>query len=192
MTDQTTLKGTSLPFLAGDEAQALPFFPWFTGGLDIDRDFSSPSPGLTVAQAQETLSTQADKGRACPCCNQYVRIYRRNLYGSIVRWLVWLHKTHAVTGTWVDVKRRQARGGDYAKLAYWNLAERKPKEPSDEQSLTRTSGLWRPTPMGILFVRGEVLVPRNVHVYNSRVLGFSGPVITCAKALGSDFDYASI
>lgn len=177
---QTTLPNTVVPPKA-----VSPDYPVFTtGSLDIR------SAGVSMEDAQKLLSDGAEEGMACPCCEQFVRVYKRPLYSSMARWLVWLERTYADTGTWVDVKKRDARGGDYAKLQYWGLIEQKTSPRA--KGKTRSSGLWRPTARGELFVKGKLSVPKHVYLYDGRSLGFSAVAFSINDALGDEYDYAAM
>ena len=107
----------------------------------------------------------------------------------MVRWLVWLQEQYDASQDWVDVKARDTRGGDYAKLSHWGLAQRRELTSPDA---TRTSGLWRPTARGTAFVRGELGVPSHVYLYNGNVLGFSKTLVFRTEGLSTDFFYRSM
>ncbi len=105
----------------------------------------------TLKQAKDFLRLYAEKGVRCPCCKQYVKVYRRVLGSQMARWLIWLVRTWEQTdkarygstprfafdrrfeegtdvGVWVYIRQSPVRGGDYAKLIHWGLVEQKPNE----------------------------------------------------------------
>lgn len=155
--------------------------------MALERVFPG-GPGTTLEAAKNWLRPRARKGAYCPCCKQYVRIYRRALGSQMARWLIWLVRTweQADGGDcWVDVKKAPVRGGDYAKLVHWGLCENR---VSDDKAL-RTSGLWRPTHKGIDFAQGRIKVPSHVELYDNAPLGFSHLQISITEALGEGFNY---
>jgi len=170
----------------------------------------SRSTGLTPMHtigegAKKLLDIMLEGDQAeCPCCSQTCAIYPRGLYDKMAAWLVFLVRTYEVTGTWVDIKAFPVRGGDYAKLVYWGMAELSPATPANK----RTSGMWRPTDKGIDFVYHRIQVPSHVLLYNGKVCAVEGTVgvrpareyrggwclnrISIIDALGEKWDYRSL
>ncbi len=149
----------------------------------------------TLADAQDMLAREMKTGVDCPCCGQRVKIYKRKLYDVQASWLVWLVSQHrlslAVDGSgWVKVSAYPLPGGDYGKTTFWGLAELRPKDPTD--TTRRTSGMWRPTQLGIDFVFGRVSVPEFVMVYNNNVVDVSDTQVHIQDVLGAQFSYLEI
>ena len=146
-------------------------------------------PDATLKEAKDWLRLRAQKGSFCPCCKQFVKIYKRALGSQMARWLIWLTRTWEQLpqygDAWVDIKMAPTRGGDYAKTTHWQLAENR---ISNDKTL-RSSGLWRPTAKGIDFVQNRIRVPSHVELYDNLVLGFSDETIGIVEALGKRFDY---
>jgi hypothetical protein len=138
----------------------------------------------TLQEAREHLYSNLEDGLHCPCCGQYAKRYKRNINSQMAQWLIWLVQ-QSRDDAWVDVKEADLRGGDYAKLQHWNLVERRVNEDPEK----RTSGLWRPTPKGVQFAKGEISLPQYVLLYNNEVLGHTGNLIGIRAALGTKFDY---
>ena len=156
------------------------------------------SKGKSLWQARTELLEDIEDGTTCPCCGQLAKVYKRKLNKEMARWLVWLvNKYLNLSATsskewcsdWVDVRDSKVRGGDYAKLALWGLAKRK---PVGEESKSRTSGLWKPTPSGIDFSMGRSTVPSHLYLYNNEVVRASEVQTSIGKALGEDFDYQDV
>jgi hypothetical protein len=103
----------------------------------------------------------------------------------------WLHvPSYLSSRTWSAVARSAVvRGGDWAKLVYWELIQ--PKSEAREDDSAR-SGLYKITPKGRDFVAQKLTVPRYVFIYNSVALGHEGPDISIKDALGTQFDYAAL
>lgn len=153
-----------------------------------------------VAEEQIRLDGARASGTRCECCGQHVQVYRRTLYGSMARWLISLTRaTQIVTVTmrdgvstqaysWTQARDIPQRGGDYAKLAYWDLVEQHPDVPAEK----RDSGLWRPTARGVNFVFGRVTIPQYAYVYAERVIGLGGPERDIRTCLGKKFNYEEL
>jgi len=136
------------------------------------------------------LETKLEDGARCPCCQQYAKVYRRSLNSGMAASLIWLCREFMfgqvqVAGAYVDIGKAPAyvlRSREWGKLAHWKLAETKPN----------TSGMWRPTKEGGMFVRGTLEVPKHVYLYDNKVLGFSQDRIGIVDALRNKFDYREL
>jgi hypothetical protein len=166
----------------------------------------------TVEQARDWLrarvfgeSVRAKQGARCPCCKQYVKIYKRPLGAPMARWLIWLvrtwqHKFHlknlktANNDAWIDIRLAPVRGGDYAKLLHWGLIEHKLDVVKKDNGAkdTKDSGYWRPTFKGIDFVKGALKVPSHVYLYDNIKIGEEERLITIMEALGKKFSYEEL
>jgi hypothetical protein len=138
----------------------------------------------TLKQIKDFLHAHIDEGCKCPACGQEVKKYRRALNAQMAWFLIALFRAPKRDG-WVDIRTLDVRGGDYAKTLYWGLVELR----GNIDPTRRTSGLWRLTQKGLLFVHDQVRVPRHALVYNGRCLGFSNQDIGIRQALGQKFDY---
>jgi hypothetical protein len=160
-------------------------------------DAPEPTETDTLSKARLQVEHLLDHGSHCPCCGQYCKVYRRKFTSEMAAWLIWMYRDYATLtkwrygcNHWVDVKRYSLRGGDYAKTAYWGLAERKPKDPEDTSK--RTSGLWKPTVKGEHFVQQRISIPSHAFVYNNEVKWFSDSKVDIVQALGNKFDYEEL
>ncbi len=157
-----------------------------------DELFTGDINATTLKQAKDWLRLRADKGARCPCCKQYVKIYKRVLGSQMARWLIWLVRTweKLPLGTqWVDIRQAPVRGGDYAKLIHWGLIEQK---QNDDEKDTKDSGLWRPTHRGIDFVCRRIMVPSHVYLYDNIKLKEEPRKIMIDDALGKKFSYSDL
>lgn len=145
----------------------------------------------TLAEAQARLQANLDEGMACPCCQQYAKRYRRNLYAAPVRsmFALWRLMLAGEPGDFYHRLLFDDKNNDFALTRHWRLSEEKEKEEGDDK---RTSGFWRLTPDGILFLRGRLSVKRKVVLYNDRVEGFEGEPIFILECLGKKFSYAEL
>ena len=156
------------------------------GETDFDR---------TLVEAREALLFVMEDGGICPCCDQFVKRYRRKLNATMARGLIWLVKASGDNLQWIHVNSTGPswltnKGGTLATLVHWGLIEEKPKE--DKPSASRTSGSWRPTLKGVQFAKNELRVPSHVVLYNDQVEGWSGSEASIVDALGKRFHYGEL
>lgn len=146
------------------------------------------SHSKSLAEARLMVSGGVHEGVTCPCCDQFVKQYKRSLNSTMARWLIWLVRTSKKTpGEWVNIKRSPVRGGDYAKLLHWGMVSQAPDEEGGKRS-----GMWRPTARGIDFAHSAVRVPSHVFLLTGQVEGWSTTSIDIRGALGSRFDYLEL
>lgn len=148
-----------------------------------------PRYGETLAAARERVQKSLDEGIVCPCCDQYARVYQRQIYRRMALWLIWAVKENEREPRWLGVEEcpRAARGGDTAKLRYWGLIIEQDHDPADRYK--RTSGLWKPTESGRQFAYDRIRVPKYCAVYNGEPLDFSSETASIRDALGREFNY---
>lgn len=162
----------------------------------------SLSKTATLDDAKVWLRDRAREGEICPCCEQYVKVYKRALNAQMARWLIWLVRCYrqsvlASDGNdsikqWVDIKGSPVRGGDYAKLVHWALVEHKRNE---KDATRKDSGLWRPTQRGVDFVFRRCSVPSHVYLYDNRRLNWDDNTIrqvTVVDCLDKKFNYEEL
>lgn len=162
------------------------------------------SKNASLEDAKKWLRSNFGKGATCPCCHQFVKLYRRPFSKSMAYVLLliacyfrgdsveeWLHVPSYIAEMAADHPRRAAAvRGDWAKLKFWGLIEEKPEVRKDGSPRV---GYWRLTPLGRRFVKREVKVPSHVYIYNGSPLPRDvGEQITIDDALGKNFSYAEI
>lgn len=154
------------------------------GGMTVDQ---------VLGQARRDVMDKAkDKGAECPCCGQFVKVYRRTITSTMARQLITAHHKHA--DSWFhtrDVVLADSAGaGDFSKLECWGLIMRQSHAPGEDGK--RTSGMWKLTRLGHDFVRGVTPVAQYALIYNGECLGLDGPPTFISHALGKKFDYNEI
>ncbi len=149
-----------------------------------------PDPTLfrSLAHAQEWLRGRLEVGATCPCCSQRAQIYCRRLHAQSTAWLIDLVQKYERTKDYVHVNETDARGGDYAKNAIWGLCVRDNSTTTNHKS----SGRWMPTRAGIEFVYGQRTIRKTALVFDSKVIGFTGPEVDVKQCLGKRFNYAEL
>lgn len=154
---------------------------------------------VTLAEAQKWLMAHAEQGALCPVCTQHVQLYHREIYASMARVLIILHRHFEKETEWLhvpsylqDLSRQLGaaiRGGDWVKLKHWKLIEPKPK--AERKDGSKRAGFWRVTEQGHAFAKNELKVPRYAMIYNERFLGYvpNSPQVGVLDCLGKEFDY---
>ena len=172
----------------------------------VKDEFFVATARTTLAEAKQWLRARFGKGATCPCCNQFVKLYKRPFNKSMAYVLLliaryyrrievkesdWLHVPSYINEVVASNPRRSAAvRGDWAKLKFWGLIEEKPETRDDGSPRV---GYWRMTPLGRQFVAREVKVPSHVYIYNGEALQRSvEEQITIDDALTTDFSYAEI
>lgn len=140
---------------------------------------------ITIAEAQQWLAERITTGARCPCCNQYTRVYRRQINSGMARSLIAMY-LHGPQGQWVHLPTQVgARSREEGKLRYWGLVEEQVAVREDGGR----AGYWRLTDAGRQWVTGQTTVPKYVIVYNNTVLRTSGGPVHITDALGKKFNY---
>lgn len=143
------------------------------------------TPQTTLEEAKSWLRALLPKGGRCPCCNQHVQVYRRNMYGTLAKALI---ACYLAGGTSQYVHSNKLgivlRGGEMGKLGYFGLVD---EEKAERPDGGRT-GYWRCTQRGVDWLFGRITIPKVAWVYDGRVLGYDGPPVTVADVLGEPFD----
>lgn len=131
---------------------------------------------------------RAGNKMTCPCCKRYAQVYRRKLHHTVAWQLITLFKKGGDT-KYVHVRDLVTRGmsgaGDFTKAKYWGLIQECPVEEDGKKS----SGFWRLTEAGSLFVRGILPIRKTLLVYDDKVIGDSDGVVYINDCLGKKFNY---
>ncbi len=157
-------------------------------------DFNCDPDLVTLADARSWLREQLDEGATCPCCSQFARIYRRKLTSTATRALIALYRTNTEDFEHLPTVVRWrtpdvAHQGGYVSLAgYWGLMEEERVRREDGGR----AGYWRITDLGARWLNKETIVPKYVRLYDGRVLGFDGELVSVVDSLGTRFDYTEL
>jgi hypothetical protein len=167
----------------------------------------SPDAGISLAEARKKTLAAAEQGIECPCCGQFVKLYRRKFNCAMARVLLsiyrWTEKKLAETSDfgaeWLHVPghllKHKLPRSDEAKMTLWGLLE---SMQGERQDGSRRNGYYRITDLGKRFARNEVRLPKYVWIYNQRPFGFSdgkvrpNETISIIEALGESFDYREL
>ncbi len=141
-----------------------------------------------LGEVRDRVRENAESGGAhCPACGQFTKVYKRSINGEMATTLILAWRKHQLD--WFHLPTLLGRGsGDTAKLRYWGLLEHDPT-PRDDGG---QGGSWRVTNLGERFIHGRLLVDKYAHVFDSECLGFSGPKVSIADALGKKFNWQEL
>jgi hypothetical protein len=149
----------------------------------------------TIKEAKDFLRGNWEKGVDCPCCKQFVKLYKRKLNSGMALTLCRIYKESISDKKWIPVKdflrqNKFKNGHDWTLLRFWGLLEEKQKDSNDNE--TKNSGYWRITEKGEAFTLNKIDVPRQIFIYNSKIYGVSEDRIKITKCLGDDFNYEEL
>jgi hypothetical protein len=165
-------------------------------------------PTIGEARAEWDLTIRG-KGGYCPCCDKWGKVYRLGISHSMMKALLWMASNHGEN--WVDMPKQAPRDliqtYTFASLKWWRLIERLHIEKEVEvvtnedtgerelvyaDSATKSSGIWRVTPIGMQFAKGLVQVPQYVYLYNDTLKDVSTETVYIKDCVGKKFSYSEI
>tara|TARA_R110000787_G_scaffold21864_3_gene64175 strand:- start:105 stop:566 length:462 start_codon:yes stop_codon:yes gene_type:complete len=143
----------------------------------------------TIIEGKQYLRDNFKTGAVCPCCDKYVKAYKRKLNSGIARSMIIMYKLNAF---WFDNKyihvqnefaklKLRATTMDYAYAEKWGLIV-----DGDE------IGTWTLTKKGVDFVANKTFLPSYCLVYNGNVYSWSEDLISIETALTDKFDYGDM
>lgn len=144
----------------------------------------------TIKEAKEHLAKNYKDGTACPCCNQYVRQYKRKLNSVMARCLIKLSKMGPGYHHVKDIVKGISDTGtnDFSKLKHWNFIT----EQMNADTKKKHSGMWCITTSGQEFANHKTIVAEYVMIYNGQNQGFSTSYTSISESLGKKFDYQEL
>lgn len=148
----------------------------------------------TTAQVKEYLEENRDAGVSCPCCGQFVKVYRRSITSGMAHFLICAYKYCRTIGVsqfrvkdvikWAGLPVTHG-GGDDSKLRYWGLI----RQIDIERDVEGKKMFYVITADGVSFVNRKKMVQKYCQVYNNEVLRYSGEFVTIEQSLKNKFDY---
>jgi hypothetical protein len=144
----------------------------------------------TIQEGKTHLRENFEKGTECPCCGQFVKLYKRKFGSVMARTLIRLYNMPTTYNHVKDIVKGISDTGtnDFSKMKYWGLIEEMPNDDSGKKN----SGYWMITEKGEKFALGQISIPSHAFVYNSMLQGFSNTQTNIIQALGKKFDYAEL
>lgn len=153
---------------------------------------------MTLDEAKQVLRENWEEGVECPCCKQYVKLWKRKLNSSMAHGLILISKklNGVNTEDWFNMEDYfkelpvpATLRGDMPKLRHWGLLEKKDGVKEDGN---KNVGLYKITNKGMLFVTGLITVPERSKLYNQKFYGHEGEFINIKTALGNKFNYGEL
>jgi hypothetical protein len=150
----------------------------------------------TLKDAKDKLILGWEKGTDCPCCGQFVKLYKRLFDSGLARFMIALYKlSDGKPGVYIDKDAIRFEAGldtlkatNYGIIKHWQVAH----TFRGDNTAKRTSGQWSLTEYGKKLVEGSVSIPKYAFTYNKEVYKFSKERITIKGALGKHFNYAKL
>jgi len=153
---------------------------------------------ISIKDAKKNVFDNYEEGIECPVCGQYVRRYKRKITSSMAYALIliyWYFKSNP-DETWLHVENHfkklaisPAIRGDFPKMRFWKLIERKEGEKEDSNP---NAGYYTITERGKQFAENKIKVPKHAYIFNDNVEEFSDIDISIEDALGNNFDYGEM
>lgn len=150
---------------------------------------------LTVSQARQVITKGRERGVRCPCCDRYIKVYKRKLTDGMAEALIYIYQYFAQINPepWLHIPSylqtrgaKTANAGMPALLRFWSFLE----PMADNKENGTKSGRWRITDYGKQFVEGKIKVPKHAIIYRNQLEGFDqSEFITIQEALGDKFSY---
>lgn len=156
---------------------------------------------LLEARKETMEAAVLGKGTKCPCCDRFVKVYKRKFNSAMGRALILLYRAHnapkAGPQDWIHfpslLVNKGAQRSDEGKLALWGLVE---KLAGTREDGSKRNGFYRITDLGRKFARSEVDLPSHAFLYyDGHVLGFSDgdkypkEMVRIGDVLGKSFNY---
>jgi len=125
----------------------------------------------------------------CPCCGDFMKIYKRKLNSTVARALIRLYYLGG-DEKYVSFNEFQiGKGGGFAMAKHFGLLVQKEKDPKIDK---RASGYWKLSDKGIAFVRGETNIKKYVFIFRDKSQGYSNEEIDINGCLGEKFSYREL
>lgn len=148
-----------------------------------------PTESDTLGDAKDWLRERAEEGEICPCCEQNVKVYHRQIHSSMARDLIKAYCEFAIEPFYLPSLLGRYGSSDFAKLRYWGLIS---EEDLVREDGSNRAGWWHITNDGVRYIRGDLRVAKFARTYNKRLLDLSGPSVDIHDALGKKFNYSEL
>jgi hypothetical protein len=152
----------------------------------------------TLAEARAYVKKNVSKGVKCPCCTQYVKLYKRKLNSSMAYGLILIsqNRNGVDTSQWFHLEKYMkplpippSIRSDLPGLKNWGLIE--PMDGKREDG-NPSAGFYRITNKGRLFVEQKMMVPEYVLLFNKKKVADGGAEIDISIALDNKFNYQEL
>lgn len=166
-----------------------------------DEQFEMFPTGKTLREARNEMQQKLREGTICPCCDRYIKIYKRRIHKNIAVGLIEFCKYQTLNkSTWVRLRTladssptfyRYCGDGkmDITTGRYWGLLEESGEEPNAD---TKSAGMYRLTEKGISFVRNEIKISKYAFILRDTVMDMSEEMVSIVDCLEEKFSYSEL
>lgn len=147
----------------------------------------------TIKEAKAYLRANYKTGIGCPCCAQYVRMYRRKLNSGMAIALMMLYDSSLKNAGYVHIEElfisaKRKTTHDWALLRFWGFIEEMPRIASEK---VKSNGKWKITLSGISFLLGKTDAKKYIYLYNNKLITLPENVleISFKACFGEKFNY---
>ncbi len=145
----------------------------------------------TLKEAKEYLKENHKKGTRCPCCDQFVKLYKRKITSAMAYGLILLLREEAIWIHLEDFFKNKKNlpssiRGDISKLRFWGFLAKYEGEKEDGNP---RNGMATVTHKGLHFALGKISAPKNLFIYNNKVYSRSVEECSIQECLGDRFNY---
>lgn len=140
-------------------------------------------------------SWKTKKGVSCPCCKQLVKVWRHKVNFRMAHILITMYKILKTEGReYVNIfSELRPKTTMYSLMKFWDLMVQSNKH---EIKNSKTSGFWKLTETGILFVESKIEIPKYKYIFNDdeypHYVDEKPQFISIADSLGQHFDYKEL
>jgi tRNA-binding EMAP/Myf-like protein len=149
----------------------------------------------TIAEAKAFIKENVKKkGSICPCCTQFVKLYPRKINAAMSQALILIYKSKNkdffhIEDYLKDLKCSSAIRGDFAKLRFFGLLEKKSGVRKDG---SKRNGFYKITKLGEDFINNGATVPKSISIFNNKIYETSEELVDIDMALGEKFDFTEL
>ncbi len=157
---------------------------------------------LKIAREKVLNERTSAKGTWCPCCDKFVKVYRRKLNSGIARGIIGLALAHRDTKIWdfvhideilkaMTVRKWKHPLSPITQIPIarmWGMVECRGTDDPTKVS----SGYWKLTDTGNDFVYSRTTTSKYIHVFNNALLDLDGEQVSLHDCLGDHFNYQEL
>lgn len=151
----------------------------------------------------ETLAEAALKFKAdlatydsavCLCCHRSARVAKLRVHSTLARMLISIYVySKDMDGGWVHLEsfrpKKHGSGRDFCILKHWGLTQPKAAAIDEDKN---SSGYWRLTEAGRLFVEGGSRISKNIFTLDDMVIKKSDEQVSIQDCLTKKFSWQEL
>lgn len=148
----------------------------------------------TITEAKQYLRVNFEKGVECPCCTQFVKLYRHRLNSQMAKTLIEIYNISSEENReWIHVLNEiKPSNRMYSLMRFWDLIVAAEYDQVNSYEDKKASGYWKITERGEKFVNNEINISKYVYLFNNRKYSISEETISIHEALGKKFSYSEL